>query len=179
MTVNDTIIRQATLADVDAIAANNVAMAAETEGLRLDPSTVRMGVYRVLTDDEKGRYYLAERGGRGVGQLLVTREWSDWRNDWFWWIQSVYVVPAARGAGVYRALHEYVERRARHTPGVCGLRLYVDRRNQIAREIYQHLGLQPTSYEFLQLDWAGPVASEAPPAGETTAPANDQPGLQD
>jgi len=156
-------IRSATLADVDTIAANNIAMAAETERLRLDPATVRSGVRRVVTDEQRGMYFLAQRGGQVIGQLLITREWSDWRDSWFWWIQSVYVVPAARGAGVYRTLHGYVEQQARRTPGVCGLRLYVDRKNAIARQVYQQLGLHETNYEFMELAWDGPASPDALP----------------
>ena len=163
--MNDITIHTATLADVDAIVANNIAMAAETEDLQLDAAVVREGVRRVLIDDEKGRYYLAKQGDAVVGQLLITREWSDWRNDWFWWIQSVYVAPAARGAGVYRALHRHIEEKARRTPGVCGLRLYVARGNTDARDAYLHLGMQPAHYEFMELDWRRPPAKQ-PPADE-------------
>jgi GNAT superfamily N-acetyltransferase len=165
----------ATLADVDVIAANNLAMAAETEGLQLDPKTVRSGVRRVVIDEERGLYYLAQRGGQVIGQLLITREWSDWRDDWFWWIQSVYVVPAARGAGVYRTLHGHVEQKARQTPGVCGLRLYVDRSNTVARQVYLQLGLRETNYEFMELAWKG-LPSCKTPARDGPAPAAPAPG---
>ncbi len=147
-------IRTATLADVDVIAAHNVAMALETENLVLEAAVVRSGVRRVLTSDtERGQYFLAQRGGRIVGQLLITREWSDWRDDWFWWIQSVYVVPEARGAGVYGTLHRHVESLARRTPGVCGLRLYVDRTNTAALRIYEQLGLRATNYDLMEIHW--------------------------
>jgi len=151
--MDNIIIRTATLADVKTIAQNNVALAAETEGLQLDLKVVESGVRRVVIDDQRGRYYLAERAGRVIGQMLITREWSDWRDDWFWWIQSVYVLPEARGAGVYSLLHRYVEQLARRTPGVCGLRLYVDRRNTTAIQIYRQLGLQPTNYELMEIHW--------------------------
>ena len=149
-------IRVATLADLDTIAANNLAMAVETENLQLDPVRSRSGVRRVLTDTQRGTYYLGEREGKVVGQLLITREWSDWRDDWFWWLQSVYVAPEARGSGVYSALHHHVEQLARKSPGVCGLRLYVDRQNTTAIQIYQQLGMRQTNYDLMELAWKGP-----------------------
>jgi len=149
-------IRIATLADLETITANNIAMAAETESLELDPATARSGVRRVLTDTQRGTYFLAERAGKVVGQLLITREWSDWRDDWFWWLQSVYVVPEARGVGIYTALHHHVEQLARQSPGVCGLRLYVDRRNATAIQVYQQLGMQQTNYDLMELAWKKP-----------------------
>lgn len=151
--MDDITIRTATLADVDTIVANNVALAAETEGLLLAAAVVQAGTRRGLIDEQRGTYYVAQRGGRTIGQLLITREWSDWRDGWFWWIQSVYVLPDARGAGVYRALHHHVAQLARQTPGVCGLRLYVDRRNVVARQVYRQLGMQDTHYEVMELAW--------------------------
>jgi GNAT superfamily N-acetyltransferase len=148
-------IRVATLADLDAITANNIAMAAETENLQLDPVRARSGVRRVLTDTQRGTYFLAEREGKVLGQLLITREWSDWRDDWFWWLQSVYVVPPARGSGVYSVLHHHVEQLARKSPGVCGLRLYVHRQNATAVQIYQQLGMRQTNYDLMEVSWKG------------------------
>jgi GNAT superfamily N-acetyltransferase len=144
-------IHPATLDDLEIIAANNVALAREAEGRQLDPSTVRAGVQRLLTDPARGVYYLAERDGKTVGQLLITREWSDWRNGWFWWIQSVYVAPDARRQGVFRALHTYVAAEARRQPDVCGLRLYVDRHNTRAQRVYEGLGMRPSGYQIYEI----------------------------
>ncbi|MGD8454300.1 MAG: GNAT family N-acetyltransferase [Phycisphaerae bacterium] len=156
-------IELATLAHLDAIVANNIAMAAETEGLALDPEVARAGVRRVLTSEERGRYYVALGGDLVIGQVLITREWSDWRDDWFWWLQSVYVLPAARGHGVFRQLHEFIEQKARKTPGVCGLRLYVDRNNEHARKIYEQMGMHAANYDFMELSWKE-LGSADPPA---------------
>lgn len=93
-------IRRATLDDLDALATANLAMALESEDKRLDGNLLRAGLQALLEDRDRGVYYLAERGGRYAGQLMITTEWSDWRNGWFWWIQSVYVAPEERGAGV-------------------------------------------------------------------------------
>lgn len=128
-------------------------MARETERRELDEQTVRRGVRAVLEDPRLGVYYVARLRGKVAGQMMVTYEWSDWRNGLFWWIQSVYVAPAHRGSGVYRALHHHVESRARHAPGVCGLRLYVESENTVAQRVYEKLGMQPTSYRLYEIDW--------------------------
>lgn len=161
--MNEITVRPATADDLEAIVAGNLAMAKETEGRQLELETVRSGVRRLLADPSQGVYYLAELDGRVVGQLLITYEWSDWRDGVFWWIQSVYVAPAARRHGVYRALHTWIERKARETPGVCGLRLYVDRHNASARQVYARLGLQLTEYRLYETDWSNSgQTTEAP-----------------
>jgi ribosomal protein S18 acetylase RimI-like enzyme len=154
-TMSDVIIRTATDADADTIAGNNVAMALETERRRLDPATVRAGVRRVLADPARGVYYVAQREGKVVGQLLITREWSDWRDGWFWWIQSVYVVPEARREGVYRRLYQHVVSEAHRQPDVRGLRLYADTENTRAQRVYESLGMQRARYHIYELDWTG------------------------
>lgn len=153
MTHNELTIRLATPDDLAAISDFNQQMAAETEHRQLDLPVVRAGVLAVLQDPAKGVYYIAARAATPVGQMLVTREWSDWRNAWFWWIQSVYTLPAERGRGVYRALHAAVERDARAAADVCGLRLYVDHENVGAQAVYEKLGMHRTNYDFFEVDW--------------------------
>jgi len=148
-------VRPATPADAEIITANNAAMAAETERRALDPETLRAGVGRVLADPARGVYYLAERDGKVVGQLLITREWSDWRDAWFWWIQSVYVAPEARRQGVYRALYQHGYAAARGQPDVCGLRLYVEQDNTAAQRVYERLGMRRAVYRLYETDWPG------------------------
>jgi ribosomal protein S18 acetylase RimI-like enzyme len=147
-------VRRATEADADALVAANLALAVETEDRRLDAGRVAAGVRRVLRDAALGVYYVAEDGGRIVGQLLITREFSDWRNGWFWWIQSVYVSPTDRRRGVYRALHASVIAAARADGDVCGVRLYVDRANTGAQVTYQSLGMRRTEYDLYEIDWS-------------------------
>lgn len=151
--MNQTNVRIADATDCDWIAANNIAMARETEGIVLDPSTARAGAAHALADPARAVYYLAEREGKTVGQMMITPEWSDWRDAHFWWIQSVYVQPEARGAGVYRALHRHVEALARVRPDVCGLRLYVERENRRAQHVYERMGMRQTSYRLFETDW--------------------------
>jgi len=143
-------IRSATESDAETIARFNRQMAEETEEKPLDLETVRTGVQAVFDDPGRGFYLVAERAGEVVGALLITFEWSDWRNGRFWWIQSVYVQPDARRRGVYTALHRAVRRRARKTENVCGLRLYVERSNATARETYEALGMTETSYRMYE-----------------------------
>ena len=147
-------IRRAAPNDAEVIVAFNLALAVESERRRLDRRVVARGVRRVVADPALGVYYVAERAGSVVGQLLITFEFSDWRDGTFWWIQSVYVAPACRQQGVYRALHQHVAQEARQARDVCGLRLYVDRRNARARAVYQRLGLMPTEYHLYEVDWA-------------------------
>ena len=152
--MNKVSIRTATVADIETVATNNAAMAAETEGRRLDPETLRTGVRRVLADPTRGVYYLAELDGSVVGQLLITREWSDWRDGWFWWIQSVFVAPEARRTGVYRVLHEHVVAEARRAGDVCGIRLYTERANTRAQQVYEQMGMTRSAYVMYEADWS-------------------------
>jgi GNAT superfamily N-acetyltransferase len=148
-------IRRATPADAETIVAFNSAMAEETEGRSLPADTIARGVRRLLADPAHGVYYVAERDGSIVGQLLITFEFSDWRDGLFWWIQSVYVALPARRTGVYRALHEHVEAAARAAGDVCGLRLYADRKNAGAHEVYRRLGMRASNYVMYEVDWSG------------------------
>jgi ribosomal protein S18 acetylase RimI-like enzyme len=135
----------------------NRAMALESEGRALDPERLKPGVEAVFADPNRGTYYVALRGEEIVGALLITSEWSDWRNGVFWWIQSVFVVPAARRGGVFRQLYEHVLARARANPDVCGLRLYVEHENTRAQEVYRRLGMQAARYRFFELDFVLPT----------------------
>jgi ribosomal protein S18 acetylase RimI-like enzyme len=140
------LVRPAEPADLEIIVAFNVALARETEALALDLDTVRRGVAAVLEDPEKGRYRVAAQGGAVVGQLMLTREWSDWRSGWWWWIQSVYVAPEARRGGVYRALHRSVLDDAARTGDVRGVRLYVEQENTRAQRAYEAMGMERGRY---------------------------------
>lgn len=146
------VIREARPDDAPFLIESNIRLASETEQLQLNRSCVTAGVKALLGDAAKGTYYIAEAGGVVAGQLLITYEWSDWRNGTFWWIQSVYVSAAQRGRGVFRALFQHVHDLATSRPDVCGLRLYVDAQNAAARGVYSRLGLQQTNYEMLELD---------------------------
>ncbi len=149
-------IRAATLADLDFIAEANTALAMETEGQTLDPALLRPGIRAVLDDPSHGRYFIAEIDGRPAGQLMTTFEWSDWRNGQFLWIQSVYVLPVHRGAGVFRALYGHLEDIARDDPRICGIRLYVDRGNDRALAVYSRLGMHRSNYGVMETIYRGP-----------------------
>ena len=143
-------LRDARPEDTDAIAAFNNAMAEETEGLSLDPHRIGPGVERVLADRSLGRYWVAEADGRIVGQIMVTYEWSDWRNGLIWWVQSVYVVPEFRRRGVFSALYRHVESLAAAEDHVCGVRLYVEADNRRARQTYAAMGMTETGYRIME-----------------------------
>src|SRR5262249_47788791 len=144
-------IRRANPADATVIAEFNRHMARETEHKELDPGTVAAGVAAALADPAKGFYLLAEADLAVVGQLMVTAEWSDWRNGWFWWVQSVYVREDARRHGMFRALFGEVVRLAEVAGDVVGVRLYVEQDNTRAQRTYQDLGMAQTAYRLYEL----------------------------
>ena len=142
--------RLAVSGDAAALVEFNQAMALETESKSLASDTLRAGVETVLRDPRHGFYVVADAGREIAGALLITYEWSDWRNGRFWWIQSVYVRPEHRRRGVYRALHAFVRNRARASGGVVGLRLYVERDNDAAQHTYAVLGMNETVYRMYE-----------------------------
>lgn len=147
-------VRAARPGDAAMLVAFNEAMARETEDLALDRDRLAAGVEAVFADPERGRYVVVEEEGRVVAALMLTREWSDWRNGFFWWIQSVYVRPEARRRGHYRRLYEHVRAEASRDPAVCGLRLYVERENRTARRTYADLGMTETPYRLYEVELA-------------------------
>jgi GNAT superfamily N-acetyltransferase len=140
------VLRSATPADAAVIIEYNRRLAEETEGKRLDPQVLAAGVAACLADPDKALYFLAEEDGTILGQMMITREWSDWRNGWMWWIQSVYVRAEARRRGVFRMLYRHVAELARSRPDVIGLRLYVEQENHAAQQTYSRLGMDRTGY---------------------------------
>lgn len=142
-------IREANPRDCEVIARFNIALASETENIILDPLIVHDGVQTLLSDRRKGVYFVAESAGAVIGQVMITYEWSDWRNGTFWWLQSVYVQKEFRRRGVFKTLLAHVQEQSRRQPNVCGIRLYMDADNETARQAYQRLGLGPTNYVVL------------------------------
>ena len=151
-------IRPAAASDADLLARWAQAMALETEHRQLDATTVQAGVVAGIADPARARYFIAMHGretmGNAVGTLMLTHEWSDWRNGDWWWIQSVYVAPQARRQGVFAALYQHVEQLARQTPGVIGLRLYVERDNAAAQQTYAALGMTDAGYRIFESHFA-------------------------
>jgi len=139
-------IRIANAKDADSLVEFNQAMALETEGKHLDAATLRNGVEAVFGDAKKGFYVVCEIESRIVGGLMVTYEWSDWRNAWFWWIQSVYIRPEARGQKIYSRLYDFVKTAASDAGNVCGFRLYVESDNTNARRVYDAVGMHASHY---------------------------------
>jgi GNAT superfamily N-acetyltransferase len=153
-------VRPAGVEDLESLVLGNLALAEESERLRLDAETLRQGIRALLESRAPGRYFVAELEGRAVGQLLTTFEWSDWRNRMVWWIQSVYVVPDARGRGVLRTLYDTARREALEA-GAAGLRLYVDTTNVRAQAVYAALGMNGDHYRVFEDMFAEPPRSHS------------------
>lgn len=158
-------ITSATPADAETVAAFNIALAAESESKALDPPTILAGVRAALADPTKGRYFVARladgrEAGTVIGQLMVTVEWSDWRNGPLWWVQSVYVRPDQRRRGVFRSLFRHVLGVA-EAEGVPAVRLYVEQHNAAARATYESLGLRETGYLVLERPLSAPTSRKA------------------
>lgn len=139
-------IRLAEKNDIDALVEFNRSMALETENKRLSGEILRPGVAAVFEDENKGFYVVAEDEGTVVGGLLVTYEWSDWRNSWFWWIQSVFIKPEYRGRSIYSRMYGFVKDLADQRGNVCGFRLYVEHDNEHAQRVYEKLGMKRSHY---------------------------------
>jgi GNAT superfamily N-acetyltransferase len=142
--------RRATPADLNAIVEFQLAMARETEDLELDREVCAKGVQALFDQPSLGAYYVSEKDGRAIASLLTTYEWSDWRNGMVWWIQSVYVVPEVRQQGVYSGLYAHVKNLAQADEGVQGIRLYVDKRNARAQQVYARLGMNGEHYQVFE-----------------------------
>jgi len=143
-------IRRAVADDIDRIVEFNLAMARESEDKGLNAETLRAGVAAVLAEPANGFYLVAEADGQPAGSLMVTTEWSDWRNGRFWWIQSVFVAREHRRLGIYSRLHDSVRRAAQADGQCCGLRLYVEKNNVGAQATYASLGMAPTHYDLFE-----------------------------
>lgn len=144
------VIRPATAADTATIVDFNLRIAAETEDTSLDRNLVARGVEAILSNADHGRYYVACVDQAPVGQIMHTREWSDWRNGDIWWVQSVYVHKDHRRRGVFRGLYDHVKNLAMADPAVVGVRLYVDADNRVAQATYERLGMQAARYRIME-----------------------------
>ena len=144
------LVREAESADCDTIAHFQEKMAMETENLELDPGIVGSGVNAVFSDPSKGKYYVAEKDKTIAGCLLTTAEWSDWRNGRIIWIQSVYVLPEWRNKGIYKKLYNHIKQLVEEDPYLKGIRLYVDKTNEKAIQIYQHCGMDDEHYKLFE-----------------------------
>jgi len=159
-------VRQAGPHDTEVLVGFSAAMAWETEGRRLDLARLRKGTCSMLASSERGFFIVAEYHEdslhRPVGQLMITFEWSDWRNGTFWWVQSVYVDPAWRRRGIYRSMHQHIVDKATADPTVCGIRLYVEQDNQAAQNVYQRVGLAASGYRVYEQDFVLPKTIDQP-----------------
>lgn len=150
MTTDSVSVRIANRGDIVTLAQFNCAIARETEGKQLDLELVTRGVTRGLGQGDEVVYFIAESGGQPVGALMLTREWSDWRDGWLVWIQSVYVTEAFRGQGVFRMLLEDATKHTRQQPDNVGMRLYVENDNTRAQAVYARTGFSDPHYKVLE-----------------------------
>ena len=148
--MSDVQYRDAVPADAGAIIEFQLAMAHDTENVALDRGILTRGVEAVFANPAYGRYFVAESGGTVVGSLLITYEWSDWRNGNVWWIQSVYVAESHRRRGIYAGLYQHVRAMVEARPEIRGIRLYVDNRNKPAQEVYRKLGMEGEHYRVFE-----------------------------
>ncbi len=143
-------IRKGKLGDTEHIVELQLQMARETEGLGLDKTVVSRGVQGVFEEPARGTYWIAEEKGKVLGVLLAIPEWSDWRNATVLWIHSLYVIPEARGQGVFKKLYLNLEKQVKQSPELAGIRLYVDKRNKPAQEVYEKMGMNKHHYELYE-----------------------------
>ena len=146
--------RKGAISDIEIIVQFQKNMALETEEKILLESSIRSGVTEVIGDEQKGTYLVAEHEDKIIGSLLITYEWSDWRNGWFWWIQSVYVKKEWRRKGVYSHLYDEVKKLSLNEGNVCGIRLYVEKENKIAQTVYKNLGMYDTKYLLYETEFS-------------------------
>lgn len=139
------VVSRGEVSDIDTIVQFQADMAMESEGCVLNKEKVIKGVTAAMLDDSKGIYWVAKYEGRTIGSLMITREWSDWNNEWYWWIQSVYVTPEYRKQGVYKAMYQKVKDAAKEN-NVSQIRLYADKTNLSAQKAYQSLGMHESHY---------------------------------
>ena len=141
----DLTITQGKASDIDTIVRFQADMAMESEGTMLDMDRLTLGVSSAINDEQKGIYLVARANDTPIGSLMLTREWSDWNNQWYWWIQSVYVMPEYRKKGVYKAMYATLKDIAQEN-GVSQIRLYADKTNLSAQQVYQRLGMRESHY---------------------------------
>ena len=158
MNHSDFHVRLAESRDLESLVTFNLALARETEGRQLDRPLLQAGVESLLADSSKGFYVVMEHlpTGRAIGQMLITFEWSDWRNAVFWWLQSVYVQKEWRRRGVFKQLYDHVLREGKRQGNVAGIRLYVEQDNAVAQGVYAHVGLSAAPYKVFETDFILP-----------------------
>ena len=161
MNQSDFHIRLAEPRDLESLVTYNLALASETEGRQLERSLLQSGVKAILADSSKGFYVVMEHRPTAlmIGQLLITFEWSDWRNAVFWWLQSVYVHKEWRRSGVFKALYDYVLAEGKRRGNVAGIRLYVEQDNAVAQQVYTKAGLSTAPYKVFETDFILPSRS--------------------
>jgi len=143
-------IRKARFSDAESIVELQLQMAQETEGLQLDKTLVKKGVEGIFNEPTRGTYWVAQEKGRVLAVLLAIPEWSDWRNATVLWIHSLFVIPEARRKGVFKKLYMNLKQQVEQSPELAGIRLYVDKQNKPAQQVYEKLGMNKDHYELYE-----------------------------
>ena len=143
-------VRKAKQEDIPQIIKFQQQMAQETEDLTLVDQKIKKGVEAVFNDPEKGFYIVATSNSSVVASMLITSEWSDWRNGYFLWIQSLYVIPTFRKQGVFRNMYQYIKQTVVETANYLGLRLYVEENNNTAIDVYMNVGMKGCHYKMFE-----------------------------
>ncbi|MCF8222832.1 MAG: GNAT family N-acetyltransferase [Bacteroidales bacterium] len=147
--MKDLFIREARIIDADKIIGFQKKMAKETEDMSLNHEVINQGVYAVFADPARGKYYVAEDNGEVIGSLLITNEWSDWRNSFVWWFQSVYIEKNYRRRGIFKMMYNHIKENAINN-GIAGLRLYVEVENTTAQKTYEAMGMSSSHYKMYE-----------------------------
>ena len=146
-------VRPARTEDLEFLVENNQRMALETESKELDRDVLRQGIKRALAQSESCLYFVAEIKEKPVGQTMITFEWSDWRDGWIWWLQSVYVLSDYRNRGIFRMMYGHIKLAAHKGKNVRALRLYVKGTNFSGISVYKKLGMNSAGYLVYEEEW--------------------------
>jgi hypothetical protein len=150
MATDITKVRHATRDDIPILVEFQQRLARETENFELDKATVTKGMLATFDDPSKGKYFIAEYNGDRVGCHSITFEWSDWRNGMVWWLQSVYVIESHRKYGIFKSMFQNLQRMMDEDESIRGLRLYVDKTNLKAQQVYQAMGMNGEHYSVFE-----------------------------
>ena len=147
-------IRPSKREDIGKLVEFQLRLADETENVRLNEETVSAGMHALFDEPSRGTYYVAVSHAEIVGCFLITYEWSDWRNGMVWWLQSVYVAKNHRRQGVFKIMYDHLRQIISSDPGIIGLRLYVDKTNTRAQNVYASMGMNGDHYTVFE--WMKP-----------------------
>ena len=147
----DAQIRKAVIDDIDSLIEFSFEEAKEAEGLTRVPDTLRAGITAALNDSSKAIYWvIADENDKPFGNVSALKEWSDWNDGYYWWIQSMFISTRYRGKGYLKLLINAVESEMKRENGL-ELRLYVHKDNKVAIRAYEKVGFVISNYDVMTL----------------------------